>query len=117
MSVDERHRRLYRKLEAVLGSEEAETLIDDLATRVVTPELLRQELQALEARFDLKLEVLESRIEAKLSALQGDQSAMEARLLDKLNDQTKTMFRTVVVTNATMVFAVAGLAFGAARLG
>jgi predicted homoserine dehydrogenase-like protein len=70
----------------------------------------------MEARFDLKLEILESRIEAKLHALEGKQSAMEARLLDKMNDQTKTMFRTVVVTNATMVFAVAGLAFGAARL-
>ena len=66
MSVDERHRRLYRRLEQVLGTEEAGTLIDDLSQRTVTPELLRSELH--------------------------------------------------VVSNSAMVFAVAGLAFGAARL-
>jgi hypothetical protein len=106
MSVDERHRRLYKKLEDVLGSEEAETLIDELATRVVTPELLRQELLALESRmetrFDLKLEILEERIDRKIA--------------NAINEQTKTLYRTIVVSNATMVLAVAGLAFGAARI-
>jgi hypothetical protein len=106
MSVDERHRRLYQKLESVLGSEEAETLIDDLSARVVTPELLRQELHALEARmesrFDLKLELLEERMDRKLA--------------NAINEQTKTLYRTIVISNATMALTVAGLAFGAARL-
>lgn len=106
MSVDERHSRLYRKLEDVLGSEEAETLIDDLSARVVTPALLHRELQAqlgqLEARFDLKLEILEERVDRKLATA--------------IDEQTKTLYRTILVSNATMVFAVAGLAFGAARL-
>lgn len=81
-------------------------MIDDLAARVVTPDLLRQELQALEARmearFDLKLEILEERIDRKIA--------------NAINEQTKTLYRTIVISNATMVLAVAGLAFGAARL-
>ena len=106
MSVDERHRRLYQKLEAVLGSEEAETLIDDLSARIVTPEVLHRELRSqlgqLEARFDLKLEILEERMDRKIATA--------------INEQTKTLYRIIVVSNATMVLAVAGLAFGAARL-
>jgi hypothetical protein len=33
-----------------------------------------------------------------------------------MNDQTKTLFRTFIVSDAAMVLAVATLAFGAARL-
>jgi len=73
-----------------------------LSARVVTPELLRRELQALESRFDLKLDVLENRL--------------EARLLEKMNEQTKTLYRTIVISNATLAFAMAGIVFGAARL-
>ena len=110
MTIDERRQRLRRKLEEVLGPEEARTLMDDLWTQPVTREVLRSELDALEARIDLKLELLESRMDGKLSAL-------ESRLLERMNDQTKTLFRTFMVTNAAMVLAVATLAFGVARLG
>lgn len=41
---------------------------------------------------------------------------LKADLLDKMNEQTKTLFRTFLVTNSAMVLAVATLAFGAARL-
>jgi hypothetical protein len=118
--VDERRERLHRKLEQVLGEEEARTLIDDMGARAVTPDLLRQELGVLrhelrefegrlEARFDSKLQLLEARTDTKLANL-------ESRLLDKMNEQTKTLFRTFVVSNAAMVLAVGTLAFGAARL-
>jgi hypothetical protein len=61
-------------------------------------ELLRRGLQLFEARMDTKL------------------AELEADLLDKMNEQTKTLFRTFLVTNSAMVLAVAALAFGAARL-
>jgi hypothetical protein len=61
-------------------------------------ELLRRDLQLLEARMDTKL------------------AELKADLLDKINEQTKTLFRTFLVTNSAMVLAVATLAFGAARL-
>jgi hypothetical protein len=98
MTVDERRQRLRRRLEEVLGPEEAGTLMDDLRAPSHEFELVRAEIQLLEERIDRKLAQLES------------------RLLEKLNDQTKTLFRTFIVSNAAMVLAVATLAFGAARL-
>jgi hypothetical protein len=61
-------------------------------------ELLRRDLQLLEVRMDTKL------------------ANFEARLLDRMNEQTKTLFRTFLVTNSAMVLAVGTLAFGAARV-
>lgn len=109
MSVDERHNRLHRKLEEVLGVEEAETLRDDLRGRGVTRDELREELQALEFRMDSKLSVMASELRIEMYQMKGD-------LLQQMNEQTKTLYRTIVISNSAMVFAVAGLAFGAARL-
>jgi hypothetical protein len=118
MTIDERRQQLRRRLEEVLGTEEARTLMEDLGPGSLTADDLRSELQLLEARLEerldarmeTKLQLLESRMDAKLSAL-------ESRLLERMNDQTKTLFRTFIVSNAAMVLAVATLAFGAARLG
>src|ERR671919_87846 len=98
MAVDERRRRLLRRLEEVLGPEEARTLMKELGAPRLETELLRRDLQLLEARMDTKL------------------ANLEARLLDKMNEQTKTLFRAFLVTNSAMVLVVATLAFGAARL-
>jgi hypothetical protein len=91
MTIDERRERLRRRLEEVLGLEEAHTLMDDLGAPRHEFELLRRDIQLLEER-------------------------LRRELADRLNDQTKTLFRTFIVSNAAMVLAVATLAFGAARL-
>lgn len=98
MNVDERHQRLHRRLEEVLGRQEARTLIEKLGGTSHEHELVRQDIYFLEARMDTKL------------------ATLEARVLDRMNEQTKTLFRAFVVSNAAMVLAVATLAFGAARL-
>lgn len=118
MAVDERER-LHRKLEEVLGLEEARTLMGELGSRGVTREELRDELRGLEGRlvgidsrmdgFESKLELLEARMDTKLANL-------ESRMLERMTDQTRTFVRTFYVSNAAMVLAVATLAFGAARL-
>lgn len=72
--------------------------MDDLGSPRLETELLRKDLQVLEARMV-----------RKLAELRSD-------LLDRMNEQTKTLFRTFLVTNSVMVLAVATLAFGAARL-
>lgn len=116
MSVDERRQRLHRKLQEVLGPESAAALMDELGTTRLTAEDLRREFQAAETRMDarfrqmdIKLELLEERNDRKLAELKAD-------LLHTINEQTKTLFRAAVVSNAASVLAVGGLAFGAARL-
>ena len=99
MEVDERHRRLHRKLEDLLGTEEAGTLMEGLTTPRLETELLRRDIQTVEIRMDMRL------------------AELKADLLERMNEQTKTLFRTFIVTNAATVLAVATLAFGAARLG
>jgi hypothetical protein len=131
MSVDERRRRLNRRLEEVLGREEAETLRDDISGRGVSRDELRQELHLTRdelrqelhlTRDELRQELnhQESRVEGKLSVLgnelRTEMYQMKADLLQQMNEQTKTLYRTIVVSNATLAFAVAGIAFGAARL-
>jgi hypothetical protein len=109
MAVDEPGRELNRRLEEVLGTDEAWTLMDELGRTRRGVEDLRTELRLLEERVGARFELFEARMDSRLAAL-------EARLLDKMNDQTKTLFRTFLVTNSAMVLAVATLAFGAARL-
>lgn len=69
-----------------------------MSANMLETELVRLDLQLFEARMDTKL------------------AELKADLLDKMNEQTKTLFRAFLVTNSAMVLAVATLAFSAARL-
>jgi arsenate reductase-like glutaredoxin family protein len=113
LTANDRLLRLHRKLDEVLGSDEARTLMDELRVERLTKEDLRRELEAmsdrLETRMDSRLEILEERSDRKLAELNAD-------LLHSINEQTKTLFRAAVVSNAASVLAVGGLALGAARL-
>ena len=125
MAIDERARhRLYERLEAVLGPDEAAILMEhlppvgwaDVATKrdldalaVATKrdldafqEANRGEHQVLAETFRLEHEVLEQRMMA----------AWRADLLQ----QTRTMILAMITTMTTAVLAVGGLAFAAARL-
>ena len=37
---------------------------------------------------------------------------LEARIAERIDAKTKTLFRTFIVTNSVMILSVAGLAFG-----
>jgi hypothetical protein len=110
MAIDEHARnRLYRHLEELLGSDDAETLMahlppvgwGDVATKQDLA-LVRNDLQELERRMELRFETMEHKL---LGALRGE-----------MVGQTRFMVRTMILANAASVASVAGLAFAAAKL-
>ena len=99
MAVDERRRRLlYRRLEEVLGPDDAGTLMEHLPPAGWAAAPLRSETEALREEMVHFEERLSGRIDAMIEA--------------KVNSQTKTL----VALMSAQVLAVAGLAFAAARL-
>lgn len=99
MAVDERRRHLlYRKLEEVLGPDEASTLMDHLPPVGWADVARKGDIEALRREMERQEERLSDRFEAKLES--------------RLNSQTKTL----VAIMSAQVVAVAGLAFAAARL-
>ena len=110
MAVDERARHeLFLRVERELGPEAAETLMEllppvgwaDVATKDDVA-LLKADLQQFEKRMDLRFEALAN--------------GLRAEFRQALLDQTQMLFRNLVVQCSSMVFAVAGLAFAAAKL-
>ncbi len=99
MVLDERRRQqMYRKLEEILGPDEASTLMEPLPP-VGWGDVARQsDIVLLRRDLDNMAERLSDRFEAKLES--------------KLNSQTKTL----VALMSAQTLAVAGLAFAAARL-
>jgi hypothetical protein len=88
MAVDEaRRQQMFRKLEGIMGREDAVTLMELLPPVGWGDVARRSDLDILSDRFDAKLE-------------------------SRLNSQTKTL----VGLMSAQVVAVAGLAFAAARL-
>jgi hypothetical protein len=99
MAVDERARHsLFLRVEQELGPEAAETLMELLPPVGWADVATKEDLHQLEERISLRLD-------AKLSELRGD-----------LGDRMHAQFRNLVVLNSSLVFAMAGLAFAAAKL-
>jgi hypothetical protein len=116
MAIDERARHeLHRKLEEVLGADEAATLMAhlppvgwaDVATKhdVI---LLKGDLAQLEERMNLRFQSMEDRIDGKLDRLRGD-------IFDRMAQQSVTFLRATVLSIVGSVLTVASLVF-AARL-
>jgi hypothetical protein len=94
MTVDERaQHRLYRKLEEILGTEEAGTLMAQLPPTGYTDLATKNDLAALEERLILRMESLEHRLTAQMNKLA----------------------RQLVMWTSGMVLATGGLAFAAGR--
>lgn len=98
MSVDERWRRVYRRLEEVLGTDEAAFLMERFPPMKWSDVATKQDLDQLNHDVDLKLDSLKHELTATFRA--------------ELLHQT----RTTMFALSTSVVTVGGLAFAAARL-
>ena len=68
MALDERARHeLHRKLEEVLGADQANTLMEMLPPVGWADVATKRDLDALESRFDLRLEAVEHRLWAEIA--------------------------------------------------
>jgi hypothetical protein len=106
MVLDERARHeLFLRLEAVLGPESAETLMEMMPPVGWADVATKRDLDALEQRMDLRFEASEQTLLA----------AFRKELLAQSNVIT-AQTRTLVMANFGAVLSVAVLAFGAARL-
>jgi hypothetical protein len=116
MAVDERARHeLHRKLDEILGPQEAATLMAhlppvgwaDVATKhdIIA---LKQDLAQLEERMNLRFEAMEDRFDGKLDRLRAD-------LVDRLADFAATFTRTTVISVVGSLLTLTGIVF-AARL-
>ncbi len=68
MALDERARHeLHRKLEEVLGADEASTLMEMLPPVGWADVATKRDLDALESKFGLRLEAFEQRLRAEIA--------------------------------------------------
>jgi hypothetical protein len=121
MAVDEgRRHQLFRRLEEVLGQDEAGTLMDHLPPVGWADVARRSDIESLRREFGGQMEGFRREIGGEMEGLRREMSHLEERLSDRftamlesrLNSQTKTL----VGLMTGQVVAVAGLAFAAARL-
>ncbi len=131
MVVDERTRHaLYTRLEEVLGSEHATTLMAHLPPVGWADVVTRQDLVGLEQRLSLRIDGLDQRIDGLDERIDGlDEridgveqridlrcEAVEQRLLAAFRGELVTQTRLFVFAMVASLATIASLAFAAARL-
>ena len=127
MALDERARHeLFLRLEQMLGSESAETLMEMMPPVGWADVATKRDLDTLEERMHLRFELVDQRFEMLDQRFETlDQrfetsehklmAAFRAELLAQSN-VISAQTRTLVMANIGAMLTVATLAFGAARL-
>jgi hypothetical protein len=109
MTIDERSRHeLFTRLEEVLGSEAAATLMSHLPPVGWADVATRRDLDQLEQRLDARIDRLEVRMEAL-------EHKLIASFRGELQAALTAQSRTLAITLAGTAAALSSLAFAAAR--
>lgn len=125
MVVDERSRhQLYRRLEEVLGSEAATTLIEHLPPLGWADVATKHDLVALEQRLEQRLELRFVRVEERFNAVDERFNAIahqitaaNADLRASFEHELRSQITTVVFGLVGVVLTMAALAFALVRFG
>ena len=105
MPVDGRSRhRLYRKLEEILGSEEAGTLMEHLPPAGLANLATKDDLRSLRSELVGRMDSLDQRLSSRMDGLE-----------DRLTARMEQLARRLVMWMSSMVLASAALAFAAGR--
>ena len=127
MVLDERARHeLFLRLEAALGPESAETLMEMLPPVGWADVATKRDLDALEGRMNLRFELMDRRfemIDQRFEALDQQFGSLEHKLIatfrGELLAQSNVIsgqMRTLVMANIGTVLSVAALTSGAVKL-
>ncbi|MGH2723670.1 MAG: hypothetical protein ACRDI0_05290 [Actinomycetota bacterium] len=104
VSEPDRHE-LYQTLERVLGKGPTDTMMSLLPPVGWADVATRHDLEALEARIQLRFEAVDSKMDA-----------MEERLLRTMHQEIASLSKNMVVAIVGSAATVGGLAFGATHL-
>ncbi len=123
MVVDERSRhQLYRRLEEVLGPDEATTLIEHLPPVGWADVATKHDLIALEQRIDLRFARVEERFEERFARVDERFNGVDERINAATSDlravfehELRSQTTTVVFGMVTIVLTMAALAFALVR--
>lgn len=114
MAIDERSRHeLHRKLEEVLGPDEAATLMAHLPPVGWADVTTKHDLAQLEERMNLRFQSLEDRFDGRLAQLEGRIDQLRGQAFDRMAQQSDRFLRTTVLSIFGSVLSVASLMFGA----
>lgn len=116
MAIDERARHeLHRKLDEVLGPQEAATLMAHLPPVGWADVATKDDLNHLREYMDVKFQSIDLRFQSMEDRFDGRLAQLEGRLYDRIADMSATFARTTVVAVVGSLLTLTGLVF-AARL-
>jgi hypothetical protein len=119
MPVDERARhRLYLKLEEVLGSDEAGTLMAHLPPAGFAELATKDDLLLTRTELKTEMESLKQELKGDMASLKGEMASLKQELkgdMASLKAEMESLARRVIMWTSSMVLATGGLAFAAGR--
>ena len=109
MAMSEKHRSsIYRTLSPMLGEEEAEALLSQFPSRdldePVTQAFVRAEITSVRLELHTEIGSLREELHAEVGGLRTDLAAVEARLTERMRQQT-IWFMGALIASMTLIAA------------
>ena len=111
MAITEKSRHeLYRRLEEILGPEEATTLMEHLPPVGWADVATKEDLHQLESRLDTRIDALGTRLDARIDLLGSELRTEMANLATELHSTLRTNANLTIGAMAALVGLVSAIA-------